>query len=70
MVTDSLPTGLAATNIDGTGWSCILACLTCTRTDPLARFASYPVITLTVVVADTPGGVTNTVIVSGGGERH
>ncbi len=32
-VTDTLPTGLTATGISGTGWSCILGTLTCTRSD-------------------------------------
>ena len=30
-VTDTLPAGLTATAIGGTGWSCVLASLTCTR---------------------------------------
>lgn len=70
-VTDTLPTGLTATNITGTGWSCTLGTLTCTRTDVLATNSSYPAITLTVNVAsNAPGSVTNTVTVSGGGDQN
>src|SRR5206468_2367105 len=44
-VTDTLPAGLTATAISGTGWSCTLGTLTCTRSDVLAAANSYPVIT-------------------------
>ena len=67
-VADSLSAGLIATGISGVGWTCVLATLTCTRGDPLAAVASYPAITLAVnVAANAPGGVTDTVMVSGGG---
>ena len=70
-ITDSLPSGVVAMNISGTGWNCLLGTLTCTRGDPLAALASYPTITLTVsVAANAPSGVTNTVSVSGGGETN
>ncbi|WP_412027145.1 beta strand repeat-containing protein [Deinococcus yunweiensis] len=68
-VTDTLPAGLSATAISGTGWSCVLGTLTCTRSDALAIGGSYPVITVTVNVSGTaPASVTNTAAVSGGGE--
>ncbi len=68
-VTDALPAGLTATAIASTGWSCTLATLTCTRSDALAAFASYPAITLTVNVASNAAAIiTNTATVSGGGE--
>jgi uncharacterized repeat protein (TIGR01451 family) len=68
-VVDTLPTGLTATAIAGTGWSCVLNTLTCTRSDVLASQVYYPDITLTVNVApDSPLEVTNTVTVSGGGD--
>ena len=68
-VTDTLPAGLAATAIGGTGWSCTPATLTCTRSDPLASAASYPAITLTVDVApNAPSSVLNTATVAGGGD--
>jgi len=63
-VNDTLPAGLTATAISGTGWSCTLISqfpfpwavpLSCTRSDSLAAGASYPAITLTVSVAyDAP----------------
>jgi uncharacterized repeat protein (TIGR01451 family) len=68
-VVDTLPTGLTATAIAGTDWSCVLNTLTCTRSDVLASQAYYPDITLTVNVApDSPLEVTNVVAVSGGGD--
>jgi uncharacterized repeat protein (TIGR01451 family) len=64
-VQDALPAGLTATAINGAGWSCTLATLTCTRADALAANAAYPVITLTVnVAANAPSNLTNTAIVS------
>ena len=70
-VADTLPAGLIATALSGSGWSCTLATLTCTRSDALAAGASYPAITLTVDVApDAPAAVTNTAAVSGGGELN
>jgi uncharacterized repeat protein (TIGR01451 family) len=68
-VTDTLPTGLTATAMSGTGWTCTLAPLACTRGDVLAAGTSYPPITLTVSIAATaPDSVTNSVTVSGGGD--
>ena len=68
-MTDTLPAGLTATALSGSGWSCTLGTLTCTRSDVLAAGASYPAITLTVNVAnDAPVSLTNTATVSGGGE--
>src|SRR5204863_9694640 len=70
-VTDTLPGGLTATAISGTGWSCTLATLMCTRSDVLAEGASYPTITVTVnVAANAPTSVTNTATVAGGGEQN
>lgn len=70
-VTDTLPASLTATAISGTGWTCVLGTLTCTRSDALANGASYPVITLTVNVSPTaPASVTNSVTVSGGGQTN
>jgi uncharacterized repeat protein (TIGR01451 family) len=70
-VTDTLPTGLTATGISGTGWTCVLATLTCTRNDALAASTNYPAITVTVNVANNAAAsVTNSVSVSGGGENN
>jgi uncharacterized delta-60 repeat protein/uncharacterized repeat protein (TIGR01451 family) len=68
-VHDTLPTGLTASSISGSGWTCTLATLTCTRSDALAAGNSYPPITLTVnVAANAPAQVTNTSTVTGGGD--
>ncbi|MFF3460662.1 hypothetical protein ACFYXH_41640, partial [Streptomyces sp. NPDC002730] len=68
-VTDTLPTGLTVTGISGTGWTCTLATLTCTRSDALAAGSTYPPITVTVDVAtDAPAQVINTATVTGGGD--
>jgi len=68
---DSLPAGLTASAIGGTGWTCLLATLTCTRSDALAVGASYSTIIVTVNVSSTaPPSLTNTVTVSGGGESN
>jgi CSLREA domain-containing protein/uncharacterized repeat protein (TIGR01451 family) len=68
---DVLPAGLTATAISGTGWTCTLGTLTCTRNDALAASASYPPITVTVNVAgNAVSPVTNNASVSGGGEAN
>jgi uncharacterized repeat protein (TIGR01451 family) len=60
--------GVTATNIAGTGWTCTLATLTCTRTDAVAAGSPYPAIAVTVnVSASAPPLVTATATVSGGG---
>ena len=70
-LTDTLPTGLTATAMTGTGWTCNVSTLTATRADSLAAGSSYPAITLTVNVAATaPASVTNQVAVAGGGETN
>jgi uncharacterized repeat protein (TIGR01451 family) len=73
-VTDTLPNvpnTLVATNMAGTGWTCTLGTLTCTRADVLAAGGSYPAITLTVNVPNNiQANVTNTATVSGGGELN
>jgi uncharacterized repeat protein (TIGR01451 family) len=70
-VTDTLPSGLTATAISGTGWGCTLSPLACTRSDTVAAGGSYSAITLTVSVANSaPASLTNTATVSGGGESN
>ncbi len=70
-VTDTLPAGLTATAISGTGWTCTLATLICTRGDALAAGTSYPVITVTVAVGqNATAAVSNTVTVGGGSETN
>ena len=70
-VIDTLPSGLTATAMAGTGWSCTVGTLTCTRGDALPPATGYPVITLTVNVASTASGsLVNNVAVSGGGDAN
>lgn len=70
-VVDTLPAGLTATGISGTGWACTLGTLTCTRSDALAIAGSYPPITVIVNVAgNAAASITNTATVSGGGESN
>src|SRR5205807_4916084 len=73
-MTDTLPNVTnppVPTAISGTGWTCTLATLTCTRTDALPSGSSYPAVAVTVNVAgDVPGSVTNTATVSGGGDQN
>jgi fimbrial isopeptide formation D2 family protein len=71
-VTDTLPNVQnppVPTAISGTGWTCTLATLTCTRADALASGSSYPPITLTVnIPINIQNNFTNTAVVSGGGD--
>jgi uncharacterized repeat protein (TIGR01451 family) len=68
-VSDTLPAGLTASSMSGTGWSCTLGTLTCTRSDALASLAAHPPITLTVnVAANATSPLVNNAAVSGGGE--
>jgi uncharacterized repeat protein (TIGR01451 family) len=70
-VNDTLPVGLTPTGASGTGWSCSVVSQTvsCTEVTALPGNSSYPPITVTANVAQTaPSTVTNTAIVSGGGE--
>jgi uncharacterized repeat protein (TIGR01451 family) len=68
-LTDELPTGLTATAVAGTGWSCELGALRCTRSNALAAGAAYPPVTVSVDVAPGAAGqVSNVATVSGGGE--
>jgi uncharacterized repeat protein (TIGR01451 family) len=72
-VTDTLPSGLAATVIiSSNAWACsgsTSTVMTCTRSSALAAGASST-ITLTVNVASDAQSVTNTASVSGGGETN
>ena len=71
IVTDAPPAGLTITAMSGSGWTANLGSSTCTRSDALAAGASYSPITVTVSVAtNAPASVTNTAIVSGGGESN
>ncbi len=68
-VADFLPVGLTATGFSGTGWSCTLDPLECTRSDALAATASFPDLTLTVDVdVNADPSVTNEAEVSNSGD--
>ncbi len=72
-VADTLPAGLTPTAASGTGWSCSIAAptVTCTRADSLGAVSSYPVINVTVAVAQAAAAtVVNTATVSGGNELN
>jgi uncharacterized repeat protein (TIGR01451 family) len=65
----AVPNTLVPTNLAGTGWTCTLGTLTCTRSDVLNPGASYPPITLTVnVPINIQANVTNKATVTGGGD--
>ena len=70
-INDTLPTGLTPTSATGTGWACSITgqTVSCVRSDSIAPSSSYPSITITALVLPTaPSTVTNTAVVSGGGE--
>ena len=68
-LSDTLPAGLTATALGGTGWNCDLATVSCSRDDVLAVDGKYPPVTLTVDVAsDAATSLTNRASVSGGGD--
>jgi uncharacterized repeat protein (TIGR01451 family) len=70
-VNDTLPVGVIPTSASGTGWACSVVSQTvsCTDSTVLAANSSYPSITINANVAQTaPSTVTNTAVVSGGGE--
>ena len=69
-VTDTLPNGMTATGLSGTGWTAAANLLSATRTDALAAGSSYPALTLTVSVSPTAVSGSNSVAVSGGGETN
>jgi uncharacterized repeat protein (TIGR01451 family) len=70
MVTDPLPNGLTPTSANGNGWACGISgqTATCSRSDALTSGASYPPITVGILVTSNASGkITNTATVSGGG---
>jgi uncharacterized repeat protein (TIGR01451 family) len=70
-VADNLPTGLTAISIAGSGWNCTQPAGPCSRSDALASAGSYQPLTLAVNVAsNAPSSVTNSAVVSGGGETN
>ena len=72
-INDTLPTGLTPTGGSGAGWACSVSgqTVSCTRSDVLGPASSYASITLNAAVSQSaPATVTNTAVVSGGGELN
>ena len=73
-VTETPPAGLTVTALAGAGWTCTVAtpASTCTRSDALAPATSYPdiIVTTSVGAGVAAGTVTNTAVVSGGGDTN
>lgn len=67
-VTGTLPVGLTASTMAGSGWSCNVGTLTCTRTEPIAAAATSVIVLSVNVANDAPFHVTSGATVSGGGE--
>lgn len=70
MVTVTLPAGVTASALDGSGWSCSAATLTCTRSDALAPSRSYPITITLDISASAAAGITVSATVSGGGDTN
>lgn len=67
-VTESVPQGLSIQSMGGSGWSCQLASLSCSRSDPLSGGTNYSSIAVMVNVANNASpSVVNQVNVSYGG---
>jgi uncharacterized repeat protein (TIGR01451 family) len=73
-VIENPPPGLTVTALSGGGWTCAVPTRTCTRSvsDALNPGASYPPITVTTSVGAgvASGTLTNTAVVSGGGDSN
>ena len=69
---DTADAGRRAISLDALrGWACTLSSLSCTRADALVAGGSYAALTIIVNVSATAAGsVTDTAIVSGGGETN
>lgn len=70
-VTDTLPAGLTATAISGNNWTCTLTPLACTHNIAMdAGSVSQPITIAVNVSANAPSSLTNTAVVSGGGDTN
>jgi exo-1,4-beta-D-glucosaminidase len=71
VATVAVPAGETPVALYGSGWTCSLASVTCRRSDALpGESAEEPPIVLAVAVSpDAPASLTQSVTVSGGGER-
>ena len=67
----TLPNGMTATNLSGTGWTVTLSNLTCTRSNALTNGTSYPAILLDVIVdTNKTTSLAPSFTVSGGGDLN
>jgi uncharacterized repeat protein (TIGR01451 family) len=70
-VVNTLSTGLTATAISGTGWTCTLSNLTCTRADSLPTNSAFPLINITYNIAgNAPSSAQLIATISGGGDTN
>jgi uncharacterized repeat protein (TIGR01451 family) len=72
-VTDTLPAGLTAGTPSGTGWNCAAstpAVASCTRSTVLAAGATSSLLLPVTALPNALSSITNTAIVSGGGETN
>jgi uncharacterized repeat protein (TIGR01451 family) len=70
-INDTLPLGATPISASGTGWTCSVSgqTISCTRSDALAGGASYPAVTVNInVTQSAPATLTNTGLISGGGD--
>ncbi len=66
-VTELPPANFAITSLSGSGWTCLVGGVSCTRQDALAPGESYPPVLVTMnVPLNAPPQVTNQATVSGG----
>jgi uncharacterized repeat protein (TIGR01451 family) len=64
-VSDTLPAGMTATAIGGSGWTCTLSPLACTQSAILPAGSSFPPITLTVNVSASAASLENAASLAG-----
>jgi uncharacterized repeat protein (TIGR01451 family) len=70
-VADLAPAAFTPTAMSGAGWNCVLATLTCTRSDVLTPGNGYPTIILSGNVSATAGNsIIDQATISGGGETN
>ncbi len=70
-VTEQPPAGMSITGMSGSGWNYNSANKTCSRSDALAAGASYPAITVSVVLDPAAAAsLTNSAAVAGGSDAN
>jgi uncharacterized repeat protein (TIGR01451 family) len=71
-LTDTLPPGFNYMSAAGTGWTCgaVGQAVTCSFADPVAAGTAAPPVVISAAITTSPGEVSNTVTVAGGGETN